>query len=243
MPSPRWKRVLSMRFRRDRNGSTSPSGTASAAFSRAMAEGSADLQERPGSAAIFSRDRSSRAGLRAKSFVLDGEIVVPVEAQFSFDDLLQRIHPAASRIKKLAEKTPALYLAFDLLKDGRTEVAAKRLSDTAPTSDQFRRTTISKIRVFRLSPASLKLSDAEGWLESAGGGSDGVIAKRLDLAYQAGTREGMQKIKRYRTADCVIGGFRYAEKKQVGRKVVGSLLFGLYDNDGLLHHVGFSSGH
>ena len=76
------------------------------------------------------------------------------------------------------------------------------------------------------------------WLRSAGGGSDGVIAKRLDLPYQAGNREGMQKIKRYRTADCVIGGFRYAEKTQAGRKVAGSVLLGLYDADGLLHHVG-----
>jgi ATP-dependent DNA ligase len=179
--------------------------------------------------------------LRAKSFVLDGEIVVPVETQFSFDDLLQRIHPAASRIKKLAEKTPALYLAFDLLKDGRTEVATKRLSDRRRLLTNFAGRQFPKSKVFRLSPASLKLSDAENWLKTAGGGNDGVIAKRLDLAYQAGTREGMQKIKRYRTADCVIGGFRYAEQKQVGRKVVGSLLLGLFDNDGLLHHVGFSS--
>jgi ATP-dependent DNA ligase len=75
----------------------------------------------------------------------------------------------------------------------------------------------------------------------AGGGSDGVIAKRLDLPYQAGNRDGMQKIKRYRSADCVIGGFRYGENLQEGRKVVGSVLLGLYDAEGLLHHVGFSS--
>jgi ATP-dependent DNA ligase len=180
-------------------------------------------------------------GLRAKSFVLDGEIVVPVETQFSFDSLLQRIHPAVSRVKKLAEKTPALYLVFDLLKDGRTEVATRRLSDRRRLLTNLAGRQFPKSGVFRLSPASLKLRDAERWLKSAGGGSDGVIAKRLDLAYQAGTRDGMQKIKRYRTADCVIGGFRYAERKQVGRKVLGSLLLGLYDNDGLLHHVGFSS--
>jgi ATP-dependent DNA ligase len=180
-------------------------------------------------------------GLRAKSFVLDGEIVVPVEAEFSFDDLLQRIHPATSRIKKLAEKTPALYLAFDLLMDGRTAIATRRLSERRRLLTIFAGRQFSKSEVFRLSPASLKLSDAERWLKSAGGGSDGVIAKRLDVAYQAGNREGMQKIKRYRTADCVIGGFRYAEKKQARRKVAGSLLLGLYDSDGLLHHVGFSS--
>ena len=78
--------------------------------------------------------------------------------------------------------------------------------------------------------------------ERSGDASDGVIAKRLDLPYQAGNREGMQKIKRHRSADCVIGGFRYGEKLQAGRQVVGSLLLGLYDSDGLLHHVGFSSG-
>ena len=76
---------------------------------------------------------------------------------------------------------------------------------------------------------------------SAGGGFDGVIAKRDDLPYQAGNRDGMQKIKRYRSADCVVGGFRYAEKPQAGRKVIGSLLLGLYDAVGILHHVGFTS--
>ena len=121
------------------------------------------------------------------------------------------------------------------------EIAAKRLSERRRLLTDFAGRQFPGSEAFRLSPASLKLSDAQGWLKSAGGGSDGVIAKRLDLAYQAGNREGMQKIKRYRTADCVIGGFRYAEKKQAGRKVVGSLLLGLFDNKGLLHHVGFSS--
>jgi ATP-dependent DNA ligase len=147
--------------------------------------------------------------LNAKSFILDGEIIVPVEGQFSFDDLLQRIHPAASRVKRLAAETPALYLAFDLLKEGTKDVAAWPL---------------------------------ERWLGSAGGGSDGIIAKRLDLPYQVGNREGMQKIKKFRSADCVIGGFRYAQKKQANRQLVGSILLGLYDAGGLLHHVGFSSG-
>ena len=180
-------------------------------------------------------------GLKAKRFILDGEIVVPIENHFSFDDLLHRVHPAASRIKKLADETPALYLAFDLLKDGRTEVAAKRLSERRRRLADFAGRLFRGSEVFRLSHASLKLNDARGWLKSAGGGSDGVIAKRLDLPYQTGNREGMQKIKRYRTADCVIGGFRYAEKNQSGRKVVGSLLLGLFDHDGLFHHVGFSS--
>jgi ATP-dependent DNA ligase len=179
--------------------------------------------------------------LREKSFILDGEIVVPVGGGFSFDDLLQRIHPAASRVKKLAEQTPALFLTFDLLKKGKTELANDLLPRRRLQLEDFANRYFAKKSLFRLSPASLKLKDAERWLASAGGGSDGVIAKRLDLPYQAGNRDGMQKIKRYRSADCVIGGFRYGENLQAGRKVVGSVLLGLYDADGLLHHVGFSS--
>ena len=122
--------------------------------------------------------------LREKSFVLDGEIVVPVGGRLSFDDLLQRIHPAASRVKKLAEQTPALFLAFDLLKKGRTELAARPLSKRRLQLEDFAARYFSGKNLFRLSPASLKLKDAERWLTSAGGGSDGVIAKRLDLPYR-----------------------------------------------------------
>ena len=180
--------------------------------------------------------------LNAKSFTLDGEIVVPVEGQFSFDDLLQRIHPAASRVKRLAAETPALYLAFDFLKEGTKDVAAWPLSQRRPLLEDFATRQFPGTAFFRLSPASRRLKEAERWLRSAGGGSDGIIAKRLDLPYQAGNREGMQKIKKFRSADCVIGGFRYAEKRHAGRRLVGSILLGLYDADGLLHHVGFSSG-
>jgi ATP-dependent DNA ligase len=185
---------------------------------------------------------SAALSLRAKNFLLDGEIVVPVGGQFSFDDLLQRIHPAASRVRKLAAEMPALYLAFDLLKESKKEIAAEPLSERRGFLEDFAKRQFSRATPFRLSPASRRLKEAERWLAAAGGGSDGVIAKRLDLAYQAGNRDGMQKIKKYQSADCVIGGFRYAEKSQGGRKVVGSLLLGLYDADGLLHHVGFSSG-
>jgi ATP-dependent DNA ligase len=177
-----------------------------------------------------------------KSFVLDGEIVVPLDGQFSFDDLLQRIHPAASRVKKLAAETPALFLAFDLLRMGSIDLAKQPLAKRRPLLEKFAARVFAKSKLLRLSPASPKLKDAQRWLASAGGGSDGVIAKRLDIPYQAGNREGMQKIKRYRSADCVIGGFRYSENRQAGRKVVGSLLLGLYDDNGLLHHIGFSSG-
>jgi ATP-dependent DNA ligase len=180
--------------------------------------------------------------LREQHFVLDGEIVVPIEGQFSFDDLLQRIHPAASRVRKLSEESPALFLAFDLLRKGKMSFAAESLTKRRPQLEDFAGRYFPGAKLFRLSPASVKLKDAQRWLALAGGGIDGVIAKRLDLPYQAGNREGMQKIKRYRSADCVIGGFRYGDKTQAGRKVIGSLLLGLYDDEGLLHHVGFSSG-
>ena len=180
--------------------------------------------------------------LREPSFILDGELVVQAGRQLSFNDLLQRVHPAASRIKKLSVEMPALFLAFDLLKKGKTSFATQPLSNRRLQLENFAGRHFPGVPLFRLSPASRKFSDAKLWLASAGGGSDGVIAKRLDLPYQAGSRDGMQKIKRYRSADCVIGGFRYGEKPQTGRKVVGSVLLGLYDTDGLLHHVGFSSG-
>jgi ATP-dependent DNA ligase len=182
-------------------------------------------------------------GLKAGSFVLDGELVVPHGKAFSFDDLLQRIHPAASRVRRLAEETPALFLAFDLLataKDHR--LAEQPLTERRPALDAFAKANFGSSPAFWLSPATSSFATAQKWLARSGGGSDGVIAKRIDLPYQAGNRDGMQKIKRYRSADCVIGGFRYATTKGAGgRKLVGSLLLGLYDDEGLLHHVGFTS--
>ncbi len=180
--------------------------------------------------------------LKAARFLLDGEIVVPYGKTFSFDDLLQRIHPAASRIKKLASETPALFLAFDLLVSGiDDDLAAKPLRLRRPALEAFAKMQFKRSPTFRLSPASASYALAAKWLARSGGGSDGVIAKRLDLPYQAGNRDGMQKIKKFRSADCVVGGFRYASSKVGGKNVVGSLLLGLYDDKGLLHHVGFTS--
>jgi ATP-dependent DNA ligase len=176
--------------------------------------------------------------LRAKRFVLDGEIVVPQGKAFSFDALLQRIHPAASRIKRLAEETPALMIAFDLLADARGKALVERpLRERRPLLEDFAAAQFKTAERFRLSPATTRLSEARGWLERVGATLDGIIAKRLDLPYASGERGAMQKIKNYRGADCVVGGFRYNE----GKNVVGSLLLGLYDDDGLLHHVGFTS--
>jgi ATP-dependent DNA ligase len=180
--------------------------------------------------------------LAEAQFTLDGELVIPVGDRFSFDDLLQRIHPAVSRIKRLAEETPAVFLAFDLLALGANDLARLDLAKRRPALERFAKRFFRRSTIFKLSPASRDYGDAERWLAQAGGGSDGVIAKRLDLPYQGGNRDGMQKIKRTRSADCVIGGFRYQEKRTSGRRLVGSLLLGLYDDAGLLHHVGFSSG-
>ena len=179
---------------------------------------------------------SARA-LSAREFVLDGEIVVPRGRTFSFDDLLQRIHPAASRIAKLANETPALFVVFDLLEDEHghplldVPLAERRLKLEAFAKNNFSGDGV------RLSPATTKLSNAKDWLKQVGATLDGIIAKRRDAPYAAGTRDAMVKVKNYRSADCVVGGFRYGTNS----KLVGSLLLGLYDDAGLLHHVGFTS--
>jgi ATP-dependent DNA ligase len=174
----------------------------------------------------------------ADRFALDGEIVIPQNGTFSFDALLQRIHPAPSRVKRLAAETPALLIVFDLLagSDGQS-LTQLPLRERRRALETFAHRYLNDKNRFRLSPATTKLSEAQAWLESAGATLDGIIAKRRDLEYRSGDRTGMQKIKTYRSADCVVGGFRYNE----GKPVVGSLLLGLYDDDGLLHHVGFTS--
>jgi ATP-dependent DNA ligase len=179
------------------------------------------------------------AGLPVKQLVLDGEIVIPVAGRLSFDDLLMRIHPAASRVKKLAAETPALLVCFDLLVTPRGESLVDRpLRDRRPKLEQLFQDYLENQPRIQLSPAATEYRQAEKWFKTAGGDLDGVIAKQLDCPYKSGERTGMEKIKPVRTADCVVGGFRYASKGHV----VGSLLLGLYDDDGLLHHVGFCSG-
>jgi ATP-dependent DNA ligase len=170
--------------------------------------------------------------------VLDGELVVPIGDVLSFDELLMRIHPAASRVQKLAREHPALLVAFDLLVDdkGRSLVELP-LEQRRERLEAFAAHVFAHSPTLRISTATRGRGEAEGWLASVGSGLDGVVAKRVDLPYQSGLRTGMQKYKRIRTADCVVGGFRYG----TSTKVVGSLLLGLYDDDGVLHHVGFSS--
>ena len=176
--------------------------------------------------------------LKPTQFVLDGEIVILRDGHLSFDDLLMRIHPAASRIQKLSRETPATYLVFDLLvdEDGRSLVE-RPLSERRERLEQFFK-HFGRQASIRLSPLTREYAMAQRWIkELAASGFDGVVAKQLDCPYASGERSAMRKIKRIRTADCVVGGFRYASK---GGEV-GSLLLGLYDDHGLLNHVGFSS--
>ncbi|MDX6406115.1 MAG: hypothetical protein QOH70_3570 [Blastocatellia bacterium] len=176
--------------------------------------------------------------LKPKQFVLDGEIVVPVDGRLSFDDLLMRIHPAASRVQKLSKEHPAMLVIFDLLADerGRSLVDAL-LPERRKKLDAFAKKYLAQNKSIDLSPETKDLKIAKDWLAGAGGDVDGVIAKRLDLPYQSDNRHGMVKVKRLRTVDCVVGGFRYASEGNL----MGSLLLGLYDDEGLLHHVGFTS--
>jgi ATP-dependent DNA ligase len=199
-----------------------------------------DLQSKSGQplARYFPEVVEALIKLKPKQFVLDGEIVVPVKGKFSFDDLLMRIHPAASRIKKLAGETPAKLIVFDLLVDDRGKALVDdSLAARRKKLDTFAKKYFAKNKSVELSPQTDDLKIAKDWLAGAGVDLDGVIAKRTDMPYQSGNRHGMVKVKRLRTADCVVGGFRYASEG----KVVGSLLLGLYDDKGLLHHVGFSS--
>ena len=176
--------------------------------------------------------------LKSRRFILDGEIVIPHEGSLSFDELLQRIHPAKSRVLTLAAEHPATLVVFDLLVDGKgTSLVKRPLAERREALEAFVAANVKKDHRVRLSPVTTKMVTVKKWFRSVGGGLDGVIAKRLDLAYQTGTRDGMQKMKSMRTAECVVGGFRYASKGGV----MGSLLLGLYDDGGLLHHVGFTS--
>ncbi|HEU5401361.1 MAG TPA: ATP-dependent DNA ligase, partial [Terriglobales bacterium] len=177
--------------------------------------------------------------LPQKQFVIDGEIVILRDGHIAFDDLLMRIHPAASRIKKLSEETPATLFVFDLLVDEkRRDLTSMPLDVRRPRLEEFFE-DIPEDSLLRLSPKAEDVRAAGLWMQQLGSiGLDGVIAKRLDVPYASGERSAMQKIKAIRSADCVVGGFRWASK---GGKV-GSLLLGLYDDGGLLNHIGFTSG-
>jgi ATP-dependent DNA ligase len=170
---------------------------------------------------------------RAAKFVVDGELLIAGETASDFDALLQRIHPAASRVQKLAKETPATYVLFDLLVDARSALYEKPLRARRERLEEFVGRTYPESRTVRLSPATSDIALAKRWLDGSLARLDGVIAKR-NVPYAFGSRDAAAKIKRRYTADCVVGGFRLAKDSSIA-----SLLLGLYDDDGKLHHVGF----
>ncbi|MEO8218350.1 MAG: ATP-dependent DNA ligase [Acidobacteriota bacterium] len=171
-------------------------------------------------------------------FVLDGEIVIPIEGHLSFDDLLQRIHPAESRIRKLSAQTPAQYFAFDLLVEDGRSLVGEPLAMRRERLDQFFESEAQRSPI-KLSPATTDRNIAEEWFRDFGDlGLDGVMAKKISAPYHSGDRNGMVKVKHLITADCVVGGYRYASGSTAA---IGSLLLGLYDEQKRLVFVGHTS--
>jgi ATP-dependent DNA ligase len=198
------------------------------------------LQSKSGQplARYFPEMAASISQLKARRFVLDGELAVPVGTRLSFDQLLLRIHPAESRVRKLAAEHPAMFIAFDLLADEKgVSLLERPLVERRKLLERFAARYFGGRSDIRLSPATTSPAKARRWFKASGGSLDGILAKRLDAPYRSGDRSAMQKVKPVNTVDCVVGGFRYASK---GRSV-GSLLLGLYDEQGLLHHVGYTS--
>jgi ATP-dependent DNA ligase len=171
-----------------------------------------------------------------KRFIVDGELCIPIGSSLSFEALQLRLHPAASRVAKLAQETPAIFILFDILASQNEDLTPAPLTERRAALETLF-ATIKGDRL-RLSPYTRLRTEAKRWLERAGAGLlDGVVAKELGSAYKIGER-AMLKVKCLRSADCVVGGFRYATDS----KQVGSLLLGLFNDDGKLDHVGFTSG-
>jgi ATP-dependent DNA ligase len=164
---------------------------------------------------------------------LDGEIVIVRNGQLDFDAMQLRLHPAESRIRKLSAEIPADFIAFDILVWNGDELHGRPL-------EERRRELERRAAEFRLSPISSDPDAAQEWLNRLeAAGLDGVIAKRLGLPYLPGSRDGVVKVKPYRTADCIIVGFRWSDKVE-GQ--ISTLLLGLYNDEGGLDFVGHASG-
>ena len=168
----------------------------------------------------------------AREFVIDGELLVADETGSNFDALLQRLHPAESRVRRLAQETPASYVLFDLLVEGRSEFFERVLHARRERLELFVQRNFGDDPTIRLSPATQDVELARRWLAGDLARLDGIIAKK-DVPYAFGSRDAVVKVKRNYTADCVVGGFR------TGKGTIASLLLGLYDDDGKLNHVGF----
>jgi ATP-dependent DNA ligase len=175
--------------------------------------------------------------LPLKRFVIDGELAIPIGDSLSFDALQLRLHPAESRVRKLAAETPSIFILFDCLFTAKAGVLlGKALTERRRALEQFY-VSVGSAPALRLTDYTRDHKTADDWLAHAGGALDGIVAKEVDAFYQPGER-AMLKLKHLRSADCVVGGFRYA----TGSKRVGSLLLGLYNGAGKLDHVGFTSG-
>jgi ATP-dependent DNA ligase len=173
--------------------------------------------------------------LNAQAFVVDGEITIEVDGSLSFDALQMRLHPAESRIRKLSAETPAKLILFDMLASADASLMDQPLSARRAALEALIRAEPES--GLELSRCTKSLATAMKWLSESGQGStDGVVAKLLNDAYRPGER-AMVKVKRLRTADCVVGGFRYLANS----REAGSLLLGLYNDQGKLDHVGFTS--
>ena len=174
------------------------------------------------------------AALPSPRFVLDGELVIEPSG---FEALQMRLHPAESRVRRLAAETPATYVLFDLLfAQAGQDLSGEPLERRRGELERFI-AALPDASGLELAPITSDRAEALRWLAKSGAGArDGVVAKRRDAPYRFGER-AMVKVKRRRTADCVVGGFRYL----AGKREVGSLLLGLYDDAGGLNHVGFTS--
>jgi ATP-dependent DNA ligase len=215
---PKWDGFRCLAFKND--GAVELRGKSGTSLSRYFPEVVATLHASP-----FER------------FVVDGELVIELNGRITFDALQARLHPAASRIHRLSQETPARLILFDMLlgPDG-SQVANFPLAERRRALEAFgeKASIAGKLVV---TPYTHDLGQATEWLNDfSHDGRDGVVAKRLDGRYLSGER-AMIKVKRLRTADCVVGGFRYL----TGSHEVGSLLLGLYNAEGLLDHVGFTS--
>jgi ATP-dependent DNA ligase len=167
--------------------------------------------------------------------VIDGEIVIAASGGLDFDALQQRIHPANSRVTMLAEKTPASFIAFDLLALGDDDYTGRPFAERRAALESA--LTNAGTSVY-LTPTTTDVEEAQRWFtEFEGAGLDGVIAKPLDITYQQDKRV-MFKIKHTRTADCVLAGFRWHKTSSEAQPLIGSLLLGLYNDEGKLQHVG-----
>ena len=179
-----------------------------------------------------------RLRLKPDHFVLDGEIAVPAGGAFpSMLFCSEFIRRRAAFANSPPRRPPCSSHSTSWWTPTGDRSSPSRSTSVVVRWRRFFAKYCRASRTIRLSPSSVALDEARRWLKRAGATLDGVIAKRRDVAYRSGERTGMQKIKNYRSADCVVGGFRYNE----GQSVVGSLLLGLYDKGGLLHHVGFTS--